>query len=213
MLAVNKTLLAALMLGAVLVLDAADRPVWRSVELDDVAFNARLVRDRQEISRLLGNNLDGEYILIELDVKPLYDANVQLTRDDFVLHSYRDGDRSFAQSPDRIAGKAVLVLSDGRARPSVGVFGQQPNLGTTPGGPTPGVVGGGAGTVVETKVSAESRKETTLIGQLQQLELAMGPTRSQVRGYLYFQISPKRKPKHLVLNYDGSAGNCKIPFK
>ena len=82
-----------------------------------------------------------------------------------------------------------------------------------PGGVTPGVLGGGAGSVVEQSISAETQKETTLIGRLEQLELAMGPTRAQVRGYLYFQLSPKNTPKHLVLNYDGSAGRCKLPFK
>lgn len=209
---------ACLIAGAVLSLAtlslaAADGPIWRSVQLEDAAFNARLVRDVEEITRLLGNDLDHEYILIELDVKPLYNSNIQLTRDDFVLRSYRDGDRSFAQSPDRIAGEAVLVLNEGRARQSGNVFSQEQTLGTQGGGVTPGVLGGGAGTVVETKISAERQQETTLVGRLQHLELAMGPTRAQVRGYLYFQLNPKNKPKHLVLNYEGSAGECKIPFK
>ena len=186
----RRHLLAWLIAGAALPLVAADRPVWRSVELEDVVFNVRLVRDLRDITRLLGSDLDKEYILLELDVKPLYNATVQLSRDDFVLRSYRYGDRSFAQSPDRIAGEAVLVLTEGRARS-----------------------GGGGGSEIETRVSAETQEETTLIGRLKQLELAMGPTRTQVRGYLYFQLNPKNKPKHLAFMYDGSAGQCKIPFK
>ena len=210
---VKMRLLAGWILAAVLPLPAADRPVWRSVETEDVALSARLVRDREEITRLVGNDLDGEYVLIELDVKPLYNENVQLIRDDFVLRSYRNGDQSFAQSPDRIAGEAVLVINEGRARSAGDVFSQEPTLGTDTGGVTPGVLGAGAGSAVETKVSAETREETTLIGRLRKLELAMGPTRIQVRGYLYFQLNPKHKLKHFVLDYDGSAGECTIPFK
>ena len=210
----RKWLLWGLVVVAVAPLTAADRPVWRSAELNDAKFNARLVRDRQEMARLLGNDLDGEYILIELDVRPLYNSKVELARDDFVLRSYRNGDRSYAQSPDRIAGEAVLVLSEGRARSKGGVFTREPGLGTPVGDlRRPGGIGGSAGSQVETRVSAESQAETTLMGRLKQLELPVGPTRVPVRGYLYFQLEPKHKPKHLVLNYDGSAGKCKIPFK
>ena len=209
----RRHLLVWLIAGAALPLVAADRPAWRSVELEDVVFNVRLVRDLREITRLLGSDLDKEYILLELDVKPLYNATVQLSRDDFVLRSYRYGDRSFAQSPDRIAGEAVLVLTEGRARSGGGIFAEQPSLGMPGGIGAPAGIGGGGGSEIETRVSAETQKETTLIGRLEQLELAMGPTRTQVRGYLYFQLNPKNKPKHLAFMYDGSAGQCKIPFK
>ncbi len=92
-------LLAGWILAAVLPLPAADRPVWRSVETEDVALSARLVRDREEITRLVGNDLDGEYVLIELDVKPLYNENVQLIRDDFILSAFSDCIRNWQCVP------------------------------------------------------------------------------------------------------------------
>ena len=62
-------------------------------------------------------------------------------------------------------------------------------------------------------LSNETRPEATLLDRLQRLELPVGETREQVRGYLYFQVTPKHKPKHFVLGYDGSAGEYKIYFK
>ena len=198
---------------AALPVGAADRPVWRSAELDDVKFNTRLVRDLHEIQRLLGSDLDQEFILVELNVRPLYNSNVLLDREDFLLRSYRNNERSFAQSPDRIAGDAVLVLSQGRAKSSGGVFSQETVFGA-PGLGRPGGLGGSVGSQSEIKVTqGDSGGETTLLAKLGQIELPMGETRVPVRGYLFFQVNPKHKLKHLVLNYDGPAGKCKIPFK
>ena len=199
---------------------AAEPPRWVSAELDDVEFSARLVRDVNEIQSRLGNDLDREFILVELQVRPLYNSEVILRRDDFLLRSYRNNERSQAQSPDRIAGEAVLVLGEGGA--GGGVFSQenQPVFGGgLPGAGLPGVyprtgVGGGVGGGVSLPSATESQRQTgTLADRLAAIELPIGPTRELVSGFLFFQVNPKHKIKHLVLNYDGSAGECKIPFK
>jgi hypothetical protein len=202
---------------------AAEPPEWVSAELSDVAFRARLVRDVNEIQSRIGNDLDQEFILVELDVRPLYNSEVILKRDDFLLRSFRNNDRSHAQSPERIAGEAVLVLSDGGSGGG-GVF-AQPNETVVGGGlpglgpagyPTTGigVGGGGGGSGDGLPTVTESRQQTgTLAGRLAEIELPIGPTREPVSGFLFFQVAPKHKIKHLVLNYDGSAGEIKISFK
>ena len=128
-------------------LAAADAPRWRSAILDDAAFQVRLVRDVAEIERLLGNDLDRDFILLEIDVRPLFNSNVKITRDDFRLRSYRNNQNSEAQSPDRIAGAEVLVLRDGQGGGS-GAFAQQETifLGGPPGtdGSPGGIHGPGA---------------------------------------------------------------------
>ena len=205
-------------------LAAADAPRWRSAILDDAAFQVRLVRDVAEIERLLGDDLDRDFILLEIDVRPLFNSNIKITRDDFRLRSYRNNQNSEAQSPDRIAGAEVLVLRDGQGGGG-GAFAQQetiflgapPGTDGSPGGiHGPGQVGVGSGSGVPGGIgslSNETRPEATLLDRLQRLELPVGETREQVRGYLYFQVNPKHKPKHLVLGYDGSAGEYKIYFK
>ena len=104
---------AVFLISGAVALIAAEPPLWVSAELDDVEFRARLVRDVNEIQSRLGDDLDREFILVELQVRPLYNSEVILSRDDFLLRSYRNNERSQAQSPDRIAGEAVLVLGEG----------------------------------------------------------------------------------------------------
>ena len=212
------------LIAAVGVVFAAQPPPWITAELNDVLFRARLVRDVNEIQSRLGDELDREFILVELEVRPLYNSEIILRRDDFLLRSYKNNDRSTAQSPDRIAGEAVLVLGEGGTAAG-GVFadrsepvftGGLPGLGppgTIGGRPGGGVgVGGGGGDGLPT-VTETQRQTGSLAGRLARIELPIGPTRETVRGFLFFQVNPRHKPKHLVLNYDGSAGECKIPFK
>lgn len=204
------------------VLFAAEPPEWVSAELSDVAFRARLVRDVSEIQSRLGSDLDEEFILVELQVRPLYNSEVILKRDDFLLRSYRNNERSYAQSPDRIAGEAVLVIGEGGSGGG-GVFAQdsQPVFGgglpgVGPAGyPSTGVgVGGGGGGSEGLPTVTESKRETgSLAARIAEIELPIGPTRETVSGFLFFQVAPKHKVKHLVLTYDGSAGEIKIPFK
>ncbi len=215
-----RILTAGLVVLWVGVLAGAEPPAWFTSELNDVVFKARLVRDVSEIQSRLGDDLDQEFILVELEVRPLYNSEVIIRRDDFLLRSYRNNERSPAQSPDRIAGEAVLVLGEGGTA-SGGVFAQRnepvlgagvPGLAGTggPGGVFGGGGGGGGGLPT---VTEEKRESSSLAGRLADIELPVGSTRETVRGFLFFQVNPKHKPKHLVLNYDGSAGECKIPFK
>jgi hypothetical protein len=199
----------------------AEPPTWVTAELADVAFKARLVRDVSEMQSRLGSDLDNEFILVEIEVRPLYNSEVIIQRDDFLLRSYSNNDRSTAQSPDRIAGEAVLVLGSGGTAGG-GVFAQRnepvfgggvPGLGGL-GGSGGGIGGGGGGGGDGLPTVTEEKRETgTLAGRLAGIELPIGPTRETVRGFLFFQVSPKHKPKNLVLTYDGSAGECKIAFK
>lgn len=204
-------------------LTAAERSEWFTAKLEDMELKVRLIRDTDEMRARLGSDLDREFIVVETEVRPLYNTKVVLNRDDFLLRSYRNNDRSRAQSPERIAGGSVLVVGSGRTTRGAGVFsesrepvviGGAPGTGTRPrriDGPADGIGGGGTSTTsIEVKEGKQST--TSLLDRLKEMELPMGETRTTARGYLYFQIDPKNKPKNLALTYDGELGECKIEF-
>jgi hypothetical protein len=221
-----------LLLACFLSLTASDAqkavtPEWFSAKLDDLELKVRLVRDAAEITALLGSDLDKEYVLAEVELVPLYNTKVTVTRDDFLLRYYDNNERTVAESPDQIAGGAVLVLGKGVKSSGGNVFTQSedpviiggaPGTGTrprridTPGG---GIGGGPGGTSTSTTEIKQDQvpTATTLLERLEKLQLPMGDTTRTIRGYLYFQMNPKYAPKKLALHYDGSAGRSKIEFK
>jgi hypothetical protein len=163
-------------------------------------------------------------MLVELDLRPLYGSKIEVSRDHFVLRSYRDNDSSQAQSPDRVAGGSALVLGKGETT-TVGIQSQSgygipvggvPGTGTRPrrlDGPPSQL---GTGTSAQTTASVEAKHDSGtggLAGRMAELELPMGEMAAPVRGYLYFQINVKQKLKNLVFTYDGPAGKFKIPFR
>lgn len=205
-------------------LPAAEPPEWREAKLKDMEVKVRLVRDLQEITQLLGNDLDGEFILVELNIKPLYGAKIELKRDDFMMRSYRNNDTSVAQSPDRISGGSELVL--GKAEKlTVGIYSQTgvgipvggaPGTGTRPRrvGGDETLTGGGAQSKETSEISQHQREgEGDLLSRLQSRELPIGEVDDIVQGYLYFQLSPKEKPKNLTLNYESELGEFQIHFR
>lgn len=215
-----------LLLSFLLPLTAAEPepPRWFDVKLKDMEVKARLVRDIPEITRLLGNDLDSDFILVELDIKPLYGAKIELKRDDFLMRTYRNNDTSTAQSPDRIGGESELLLGKAETL-TVGIYTQSASgipVGGAPGtGTRPRRIGGdetltGGGTK-KAETSEISQRGTTnegdLLSRLQSAELPLGEVDDIVHGYLYFQLSPKEKPKNLTLNYDGPGGEFKILFE
>jgi hypothetical protein len=211
-----------------LTLPAAENPsAWFSAKLDDLELKARLVRDSEEIRSLVGADLDGEYVLVEVELRPLYNTLVTLSRSDFLLRSYRDNERSEAQSPDRIAGASVLVLGKGKMTRVGGlqtssvdpvIIGGAPGTGSQPRRiDNPSNLGVGASAMSTGNVEMSTKEDkgagTSLLDRLASMELPMGQTRAPVRGYLYFQMNPKYKPKQLGFTYDGTAGECKIRFQ
>ncbi len=195
---------------------------WTRVTLEDVDFSARLIRDRDHIVSLLGNDLDGDFVLIEMKAVPLYNTVLALERTDFVFRSRADNERSDAQSPDRIAGSAVLALETKKTS-SGGIFAQDrdpllvggiPGTGTRPRRleTTPDSLGGNSGSTFETSVRADQADSETLRDRLEGLELPLSGTDDAV-GYLYFQVSPKSKLKRFELSYDGAHGEFNMKFE
>ena len=205
-------------------LPAAKLPEWYTRELPDAEFQARLVQDAAEIQRIAGESFDGDVILIEVRVRPLYGSKISLQRADFLMRARNNNETSSAQTPDRIAGSAVLDLSAETKHSAPGVFadntsspiwGGVPGTGTRPrrlGGP-PDQIGGGNSSEELLTAKQRSMDESSGAERLQSLELPLELEDEPAAGYLYFEMRAKTKRKHLELSYDGILGEFLIEFK
>ena len=204
-------------------LSAAKLPEWYTRELPDAEFEARLVQDAAEIERVTGDSFDGEVILIEVRVRPLYGSKISLRRADFLMRARNNNETSPAQPPDRIAGSAVLDLSaktresapDLFANDSGPVWGGVPGTGSRPrrlGGP-PDQIGGGRSSEEQVTATQRSALESSGAPRLQSLELPLEFEDEPRAGFLYFEMPAKIKRKHLELSYDGILGEFLIEFK
>jgi hypothetical protein len=195
---------------------------WQTIRLDEVEFTIRLIRDVKQIEAILGDPLDEEFILVEVKLRPFYNTRLELDRNDFLLRTRADNDSSAAQSPSRIAGSAVLALGEGSAVGG-GVMAQESGPvfgGGLPGGggpfgrSQPGGVGNAGVALSENTVSAkEASVNESLMERLTRLELPLEKTSRDIAGYLYFQIDPKSKLKHLNFYYDGVHGKLQTQWK
>src|SRR5215208_3788714 len=105
--------IVALYLAALVVLPAANKkPAATSRgENQDIVLNATLYPDAASIKQLLGNDLGGHYIVLDVKVESKYGKEVTVDRDDFVLRTDRDGEKTKPFAPSQIAGRGALVIS------------------------------------------------------------------------------------------------------
>lgn len=189
---------------------------WASAKFEDAVFQARLVRGQERIQAIVGDDLDRDFILVEMKVRPLYGTKLSFDRDEFLMRCRFDNETSTAQSPGLIAGSAVLVLGESR-RAKRKVFQEKqndPQLGRMPGIPGPAdAFGSGGGRQSELSVSSERVDSGTLVERLERLELPLEENDDDIHGYLYFQVNPKRKLKHIELSYEGRFGKFLLKFK
>ena len=213
-------------LGALLVsvLAGASLPDWYARELPDAQVEARLVREPAEIRNAAGDSLEGEVVMVELRVRPLYGSKLRFQREHFLLRARNNNATSTARSPERIAGSAVLDLTAKRTSSSGSVFSDSTNApiwGGVPGtgqrprrlGLPPNAVGGGGSTEGTQTAQQRRESENPVLERLLRIELPLVAEDKPVEGFLYFEIPAKTKRKHLELSYDGPLGEFLIEFK
>ncbi len=193
-----------------------------SAKTTEVEITARLILDKAALTKLVGSDLKQQYALVEMTVVPRGGYPVTISRDDFLLRSERDNERATPDSPDRIAGAAVLVLgSTGGGRSVYSQSGDPVYVGGIPGtgtgpprriGAQDDTYGSGAASG-ETKVTPGKAEAGPLVGVLREKELKFGEIHKPATGYLYFPIDPKQKAKNFHLHYKGAGGSCEMRFK
>jgi hypothetical protein len=158
---------------------------------------------------------------VAIEVTPRFGKEVAVTRDDFVLKTDKDGERSGPFAPSQIAGRGAMVV---RQTGGAGGTGMHDNDGPIVGG-YPGTIGaprrmGGdgigdagapAGAEAKTRTGSHE-KEDPMLGVLKQKELPETKTDKPVSGLLYFPME-KQKAKDLELRYAASGDKITMRFR
>jgi hypothetical protein len=203
---------------------AADKgpPVAQAAN-DDLALTATLYYGKDAVREQLGSDLGGYFILVKVDLIPKGGKPIAVSRDDFLLRSYKDGQKSQPFAPTQIAGRSALVVSSTGgggigAEQGGPVWGGGPGIGGTP-RRMPGSDGGFGSSTADTSSAQATvnnggmQKEDPILAVLKEKILPEKQTAEPVSGLLYFSLEGKHKPKDLVLQYTGPAGKLKLTFK
>ncbi len=211
--------------AAVAIVCGADKkPPVRSMENDLVEITATPLADREAVRQALGSDLGGHYIVLELRIAPRDGQKIAIHRDDFLLKTDKDGERTTPFAPSQIAGKGVLVISPGGSGGGTMAGSLGPTWGDGPyggsmGGPPlmnsggVGVGGSDASGEVSAKMHNNSKeKPDPMLEVLKQKILPEKETDAPVSGLLYFPME-KQKIKDLELIYTTPSGKLSLRFK
>jgi len=167
-------------------------------ENQDLRLHVKLYLDPASVKDLVGSDLSGNFILADVKVEPKYGKEITIDRDDFVLRTDKDGEKSTPFAPSQIAGRAELVVPHHKAPGGEG----SPLYG----GPAPNINGN---VVVKDNGGAS---DAALEKVLNEKVLPEGKTDQPLSGLLYFSLD-KQKLKDLELYYGGRENRISLRFK
>src|SRR4051794_25133480 len=191
-------------------------------ENEDLMLPATLHIDPADIKELIGDDLGGHYMGVDVKVEPKFDKDILLDRDDFQLRTDKDGEKARPYAGSQIAGTGALII--GQVDRNEGVA----SPGWT-GTRVPVVRRGGAARKDSDKDKDADKdkdgekdsakadppveeKENPLKKTLDSKILPEGKTNQPVHGLLYFPME-KQKMKDLELTYGGKENLIRLRFK
>jgi hypothetical protein len=209
----------AFLLAAASLFGAAKKTVAEAKgENLDLALTVTLYIDPAGVKGLLGADLD-HFIVAAVKVEPKFGKEVLLDRDDFLLRTDLDGEKTGPMAPSQIAGRGGLIVTrtQGNSPRVTGGMGPAGYPGNGPPVMSPGVSGGssGEGDTGDTKTTVRNAardKENPLEQTLKTRELPQNRTGQPISGLLYFAME-KQKMKDLELTYGGRENRITLRFK
>lgn len=182
-------------------------------ENEDLILTVTIYTDAAAVKEALGDDLGGHYIVAQVKVEPRYTKEIVIDRDDFLLRTDKDGDRTRPMAPSQIAGRGGLVLTRTQGP---GGDGAERSRGWSMGGM--GVGGGGmgaganpdAGSVKATMENGD--KENPLKKVLDAKVLPEKKIEEATTGFLFFPME-NQKMKDLELVYGGKENQIRMRFK
>lgn len=185
----------------------------------NVSVEATLYTQKSDIVKLLGHELEKGIVVAEVTLTPTGDDPFEIWRDDFFLHSQKDGQRSEPYDPGQIAGGTVLVVT--RTQQAVAVA--QEDAGPVWGDPRIGRripnqdQATGYGTITEdhatSQIDSTEEPENGLLTALREHILPEEEITEPVTGLLYFPLDGNHNPRQLWLHYRGGDEQIDIRFE
>jgi hypothetical protein len=204
-----QTRLVPILLLCSLPLLPKEKKAVNEISADTVALSGKAYIDPEAIKQLLGYDLGGHYIVVQMTVTPKGDKPLNVQLSDFQMFCEGDGDRTQPQTPAEIAAADSLVLKRGQS--GIGSFNEEPGTKWSGVG-----FGGGAKKKKDdtptTAKMAKGSKDDQLKTVLTEKGLPEKETSQPVSGLLYFPLE-KKKLKDLVLFYTTPAGKLRLYFK
>jgi hypothetical protein len=185
-----------------------------------VVITATVYAKPEAVKEVLGSDLGGHYIVVAVEVTPRFGKEVAINRDDFILKTDKDGERSGPFAPSQIAGRGAMVIRQTGGSGGTGMHDNDgPIVGGYPGSIGPprklggngvGDAGAPAGAEAKTRTGSHE-KEDPMLSVLKQKELPETKTDKPVSGLLYFPME-KQKVKDLELRYNVSDDKIAMRF-
>jgi hypothetical protein len=212
---------AALLVPALVAADK-DQKIRGKGSNDIVEITASPILNRDALKAQFGTDFGGYYIFMDVTVTPKM-GEMSVTRDDFLLRTDRDGERTKPFVPSQIAGPGVLIISQRGGGGAIMGDERGPVWGGYPGsGDRPRRMGGDGGAIGNSSEASaqatvqsadKNRKEDPVMKVLEQKMLPERKTADAVAGMLYFPLEIKQKVKDLELIYTSTAGKISVRFK
>jgi len=195
-----KVRIFALLAAMALLLVAGDKKEKRIVgtamgENQDLILHVTLYLDPASVNEAVGADLGGHMFVADVKIEPKYGKDIVIDRDDFVLRTDKNGEKTTALAPSEIAGGPALVVPHQR------IGGNEGSI----------LYGGVAPQVNGPAVLKDGKPGGTLEKALEAKVLPEGKTDQPVSGLLYFPMD-KQKLKDLELDY-GPPGDNRITLR
>ena len=184
-------------------------------ENQDVVLDATIYTDSAAVKELLGDDLGGHFIVVQMKVEPKFGKEIAIDRDDFLLRTDKDGERTKPMAPSQIAGRGALLITSTRGPISEGA---ERTRGWSMGGPIGmggGGIGGGGGadtTKVKATMEKTAEQDSPLKKTLDDKVLPEKKTAEPVTGLLYFPME-NQKLKYLEVLFGAKDTRISLRFK
>src|SRR5580658_10266239 len=117
---------------------AADKKLPIEEASNELVDISAVPLDKDQIRQELGSDLGAGFVVVRVKFRPVSDKPLQISLDDFLMVSAKDGERSAPFAPSQIAGNTTLVVTpqgsrnaSAKPRPSFGIGGLYGGVGSS----------------------------------------------------------------------------------